>query len=132
MTQQVRTHVREHASLLAAAETRALVWMADRLPRSVGSDHLTVLGLPARVRTGAAYWVASAQPLALWLAVNWFGDSLDGTVSLLYKPWVVIGETPYRLFDVGGVVAIAGVGLALTFAVARNTRDLYRAEPLPR
>ena len=39
---------------------------------------------------------------------------------------------PYRLFDVGGIIAIAGMGLALTFAVARNTRDLYRAEPLPR
>ena len=55
-----------------------------------------------------------------------------GTVYLLYKSWVVIGETPYRLFDVGGVVAIAGMSLALIFAVARNTRDLYRAEPLPR
>ena len=47
-----------------------------------------------------------------------------GTVCLLYKPWVVVGGTPYRLFDVGGIVAIAGMGLALTFAVARNTRDL--------
>jgi hypothetical protein len=55
-----------------------------------------------------------------------------GTVYLLYKPWVVIGETPYRLFDVGGMVAIVGMSLALIFAVARNTRDLYRAEPLPR
>ena len=47
-----------------------------------------------------------------------------GTVYLLYKPWVVVGGTPYRLFDVGGIVTIA--------AVARNTRGLYRAKPLPR
>jgi len=51
-----------------------------------------------------------------------------GTVYLLYKPWVVVGGTPYRLFDVGGIVTIAGTGLA----VARNTRGLYRAKPLPR
>lgn len=86
MTQQIRTHVREHASLLAAVEARALIWMAESLPRSVGSDHLTVLGLAAMVSAGAADWVASAQPLTLWLvvvalAVNWFGDSLDGTVA---------------------------------------------------
>jgi len=81
MTQQIRTHVRDHASLLPAAE---------RLPRSIG------------------------------------------TVYLLEKPCVVIGETPYRLFDIGGVVAIAGMSLALTFSVARNASDLYRAEPLAR
>ena len=55
-----------------------------------------------------------------------------GTVYLLYKPWVVVAGGLYRLFDVGGVVAIVGMALALTFAVARNTRALYCAEPLPR
>ena len=54
-----------------------------------------------------------------------------GTVSLFYKPWVNVGGIPYRLFDVGGVVTIVGMGLALLLAIARNTLDLYRAEPLP-
>ncbi len=55
-----------------------------------------------------------------------------GTLYLLYKPWVEVAGGLYRLFDVGGVVAIGGMALALAVAVARNTRDLYRAEPLPR
>ena len=222
--QTVGGHIRENGSLLAVAEKRALIWMAERLPRWVGSDHLTLLGLGAMLAAGLAYWVSGSYPLALWLvvvalAVNWFGDSLDGTVArvrnqqrpmygyyvdhvidivgalfllgglamsgymtplvalglligylmlsaetylathacgvfrlsllkvgptelrillaigtvyLLYKPWVVVAGGLYRLFDVGGVVAIVGMALALTIAVARNTRDLYCAEPLPR
>ena len=79
-------HVRVHGSLLAAAEKRALVWMAERMPGWVNSDHLTLLGLGAMLAAGLPFWAASANPLALWavvaaLAVNWFGDSLDGTLA---------------------------------------------------
>ncbi len=49
-------HVRVHGSLLAAVEKRALVWMAERLPRWVNSDHLTLLGLGAMLAAGLAYW----------------------------------------------------------------------------
>ena len=217
-------HIREHGSLLAVAEKRALIWMARRLPRWVSSDQLTLLGLGAMLAAGLAYWAAGSHPLALWLVVvalgvNWFGDSLDGTVArvrdqqrpmygyyvdhvidivgalfllgglalsgymtplvalglligylmlaaeaflathavgvfrlsqmkfgptelriilaigtvyLLYKPWVEVAGGAYLLFDVGGVVALAGMALALALSVGRNTRDLYRAEPLPR
>ncbi len=55
-----------------------------------------------------------------------------GTVYLLYKPWVIVAGGVHQLFDVGGLVAIAGMAIALTISVARNTYDLYRAEPLPR
>ena len=80
------THVREHRSVLAEAEKRCLIWLAHRLPRAINSDHLTALGAVAMVGTGAAFAAASVQPLALLLvpltlAVNWFGDSLDGTVA---------------------------------------------------
>lgn len=79
-------HVREHGSLLAGVEKRALVWMAERLPAWVNSDHLTLLGFAAMLTAGVAFWVASWNRLALWgvvvaLAVNWFGDSLDGTLA---------------------------------------------------
>lgn len=80
------THVREHASLLADAEKRALVWMARRMPAWVNADHLTMLGLLAMFMAGASYWAASRNRLALLivvaaLALNWFGDSLDGTLA---------------------------------------------------
>ena len=80
------THVREHTSVFAAAEKRALIWMAERLPRRVNSDHLTALGALAMVGAGGAFAAASRAPHALalvplFLAINWFGDSLDGTVA---------------------------------------------------
>lgn len=80
------SHVREHGSVLAAAEKRLLVWLAERLPHVINSDHLTSLGAVAMVGGGAAFWAASWDRRALWLvpamlALNWFGDSLDGTVA---------------------------------------------------
>jgi hypothetical protein len=36
------------------------------------------------------------------------------------------------LFDVGGVVAIAGLAIVFVVSALRNTRALYLAEPLPR
>ncbi len=79
-------HVREHTSLLAATEKRVLIWLAERMPGWVTSDHLTALGLVSMIGTGLAFAAASAEPAALalvpcFLALNWFGDSLDGTLA---------------------------------------------------
>ena len=75
-----------HGSLLAAAEKRALVWMAKRMPAWVNSDHLTLLGFCAQIATGVCYALAGWDRRMLLatiacLAVNWFGDSLDGTLA---------------------------------------------------
>ena len=81
------SHVRQHNSILAAAEKRALIWMATRLPRWVNSDHLSVLGLASMAGAGAAFVLAASDPVAgaslvvLCLFMNWFGDSLDGTLA---------------------------------------------------
>jgi phosphatidylglycerophosphate synthase len=54
-----------------------------------------------------------------------------GTLYLLHDPWVRLGDKgPYLLFDVAGVVAIAGLMCAMMYSAVRNTRLLYRAEPL--
>ncbi len=77
---------RKQVSFLAAAEKRVLIWLAHRMPAWVNSDHLTVLGFIAMFAAGACYWAASVDRRALIgviaaLAVNWFGDSLDGTLA---------------------------------------------------
>src|SRR5688572_27296340 len=85
-TVSVGHHVREHRSVLAAVEKRALVWIAQRLPSAVTPDHLTILGAAAMLGAGAAF---AATPLSRWtlalvpifLALNWFGDSLDGPLA---------------------------------------------------
>jgi len=214
--------VREHRSVLAAAEKRLLIAIARRLPAAVTSDHLTLLAFASMCLAGLGYGLASGERRWLWvslgaLALNWFGDSLDGTVARvrrLERPrygfyvdhvvdivgitalmaglaysgfmspvialaWLVayllvsaevflatsvhsvfrmsfagVGPTELRillalgtialwndprvsvmglgrvpLFDVGGVIAIAGLGVALAVSVTRNTLALARLEP---
>ena len=79
-------HKRDHRSLLAASEKRALVWMAHRLPRWVTSDQLSALGLISMAGAGLSFaalgvtsWAAYA--VVACLVANWFGDSLDGTLA---------------------------------------------------
>jgi len=85
-TTEFKTAAREHTSFLAAAEKRTLIWIANRLPAAVNSDHLTTLGFISLILAGASYWYASVNAWALLLvipllALNWFGDSLDGTLA---------------------------------------------------
>jgi len=77
---------RVNRSLTAAAEKRALEWMARRAPRWVTSDQLTALGLGAQIAAGAFYALSRYHRYALvlvcvCLALNWLGDSLDGTLA---------------------------------------------------
>jgi phosphatidylglycerophosphate synthase len=219
----VQLHQREHRSILATVERRALVWLALRLPGGISADHLTLLGLVSMIAAGAAFAAVRVTPWAsIWvvvaLAANWFGDSLDGTVArvrdqqrprygfyvdhvidlagtscllaglacsgrmsplvalsllsayllvtaeaylathaagvfrisfagigptelriilaigaveMIAHPFVAIGPMPpMRLFDVGGVIAIAGLGVTFVASAVRNTHSLYQIEPL--
>jgi archaetidylinositol phosphate synthase len=117
------THTREHGSALAAVEKRVLIWMAERLPRWVTSDHLTGLGAVAMAGTGAAFAAAARAPEALalvpvCLAVNWFGDSLDGTVARVRRT-----ERPRYGFYLDHVVDLVNTtvlfaGMALSGLIA--------------
>ena len=85
-----RPAARAHTSVLARVEKKALIWIAERLPRWVNSDHLTLLGFVAMACAGLSYWWARYDRRGLllvifWLAVNWFGDSLDGTLARVRK-----------------------------------------------
>ncbi|MBM3727752.1 MAG: hypothetical protein FJW40_20315 [Acidobacteria bacterium] len=211
---------RSHTSFLAAAEKRTLIWLAERMPAWVNSDHLTVLGFVSLIAAGLSYWRSATDPMGLlwvivFLALNWFGDSLDGTlarvrnrqrprygfyvdhildaigtlfllgglalsgymsapiaiglliayylisievflttytigtfhlsffrfgptemrillsagnIALFYKPRVLLGSAEYALFDVGGVVGIVGMAVALIYTVSKHTMHLYNAE----
>jgi phosphatidylglycerophosphate synthase len=77
---------RVNQSLTASLEKRALVWMAERAPAWVTSDGLTLLGLAAQVAAGVCYALSRWDRRALLLvilcvALNWLGDSLDGTLA---------------------------------------------------
>src|SRR5688572_7109221 len=109
----VAEHVREHHSLLAAAEKRLLIRIARHLPAAVHSDHLTGLALAAMAMAGASYVLARWDVRAIWivvgaLAINWFGDSLDGTVARVRGV-----ERPRYGFYVDHVVDIVGLTLLI-------------------
>ena len=77
---------RVQESFLAPIERRCLRWLCSRMPASIGPDTLTLLGFAAMLMGGVSYALAKSAPLWLWavnlcLAVNWFGDSLDGTLA---------------------------------------------------
>jgi archaetidylinositol phosphate synthase len=86
MSNDVTLHVREYGGLLAFPEKKALNWLAQQAPRWINSDHLTALGLTAMLTAGVGYWMAGRNKYGLILVVaslivNWFGDSLDGTLA---------------------------------------------------
>jgi phosphatidylglycerophosphate synthase len=212
--------VRVQESWVASWEKRLLVWIAQRTPKRIGPDHLTVLGFLAQLGAGACYALAFWDRLWLigviaCLALNWLGDSLDGTLARVrhaqrprygfyvdhmvdsfgglalmgglalsgyMHPWIAIGLLIaflmlsiqsylathtlgefrlsfwkfgptelrillavgnlalfwkprvhflgglYRLFDVGGVIGLAGMTMMLVFFTVQNTIRLYRQE----
>ena len=111
--------VRSNTGLLAATEKRALIWLAGQLPAAINSDHLTGLALFAMMMVGASYALSSRLPVMLWwvvfwLAVNWFGDSLDGTLARVRQQQRPrYGFYIDHIFDSFGALFVLG-GLALS------------------
>jgi len=223
MKKDTNLHVREYGGILAVPERKVLLWLARHMPGWVNSDHLTLLGLTSMILAGVSFWLAGSYSPALiavvvFLILNWFGDSLDGTLAryrnqqrpkygyyvdhvidligttallvglslsgymspiiavgmlgafllveaevylathvrqvfrlgmfgfgptelrvllatgalyILHNPWVHVGGYgPFLLFDVGGVIAIIGMVLVMLYSAVRNTRALYKAEPI--
>ena len=77
---------RAQVSFLAPLEKQTLIWLAHRTPAWINSDHLTTLGLISLLGAGLSYWYARYHRsglllVAVCLALNWLGDSLDGTLA---------------------------------------------------
>ncbi|MBI4421958.1 MAG: CDP-alcohol phosphatidyltransferase family protein [Gemmatimonadetes bacterium] len=135
------TATRELQFLLAEPEKRLLRALAAHVPRTIRSNHFTVLGTLGATAAGAAYALSSFDPAWLWvaslmLAINWLGDSLDGTLARVrqtqrpkygyYLDHVVdafstaviglgIGLSPY--VDLGIALGLVVVYLALSINV---------------
>ncbi len=135
---------RELAGLTAGMEKRLLAWLAERLPAWVCPDHLTALGLAAMILGGAAYAASGRYPSLLWavnlaLVLNWFGDSLDGTLARhrgrlrpRYGFYVDhVADVFGALFLVGGLALsghmAAGVAWGLLVAYLVFSVNLYLA-----
>lgn len=77
---------RIQTSLLNRLEKKALTAMAARMPEWVTSDMLTYFGVAAAVLYTIFCWLADYNVNFFWassfcLVLNWFGDSLDGSIA---------------------------------------------------
>jgi phosphatidylglycerophosphate synthase len=124
---------RIHESFVASAESRTLLWLARHTPARINSDHLTLLGFIAQCLAGVCYALARFNSDALLLgivclALNWLGDSLDGTLARVrnrqrprYGFYIDhIADTIAAFFLMGGL-ALSGYvhpGIALGMLVA--------------
>ena len=110
---------REQLSILTPLEKLTLRWLAERMPPWVNSDHLTLLGFAGMILTGVSYYLAQFNRWFLLagivcLAVNWFGDSLDGTLARLRnRQRPRYGFYVDHIVDAFGIACLlAGLGLS--------------------
>ena len=125
--------LRMQESFTARAERKALAWLAVRLPARVNSDHLTLLGFVAMILAGASYALARSNRAGLvlatiFLALNWFGDSLDGTLARLRKQLRPrYGFYVDHMVDTfGGFFLMGGLAHFWDRRLAHRARNVYR------
>lgn len=111
--------VRIQTSVLNAAEKKVLVWLAQRQPRWMTSDILTYIGTFGAIVIAAGYVLSAWNHAFLWISsmgfvINWYGDSLDGTLARvrnLQRP--VYGYYLDHTIDaINEVIIFVGVGLS--------------------
>ena len=110
---------REVQGVTASQERKVLAALCAWMPAWVQSDHLSALGLAATIGAGAAYALSRGAPawlhvVNLCLFLNWFGDSLDGSLARYRRQ-----ERPRYGFyvdhvidAVGALFIIGGLGLS--------------------
>lgn len=135
-------HKRINDIFLGPLERPVLQWLAARMPAWVTPDICTGIGVLGALMTLIGYGLSNYFPIFLWMAsfgflVNWFGDSLDGTLARyrhVERPrygyfvdhvvdlvcqvmiFVGLGLTPYVNFNIACMALISYILLAaLTF-----------------
>jgi len=114
-----KSHTRINDILLGPLERPALQWLAARMPGWVNPDILTSVGLLGSAVIFFSYWLTNITAHFLWLAslglvINWFGDSLDGTLARFRK----IERPKYGFFidhtvdAVSTLLVVFGLGLS--------------------
>jgi phosphatidylglycerophosphate synthase len=138
--------------LLGPLERPALNWFASHMPSWVSPDACTIIGVIGAVMISGGYVLCVLDKNFLWLAsigylVNWFGDSLDGTLARyrnIERPvygffidhivdaasqvliFLGLGMTPYVSFNVACLTLIAYLLLSVLAYVRTCTVGEFR------
>lgn len=115
--------VRIQQNLTARAERRVLDWLCARLPLWVTPDRLTALGFAGAVLVACGFGLSNFGRDWLWLALlgfvlNWFGDSLDGSIARFRK----IERPDYGYFIDHSLDALANTLLVLGLGLSPYLR----------
>lgn len=111
--------LRIQTSLLNALEKKILVWLAERQSKWMTSDILTMIGTFGAIVIAAGYILSDKDINWLWLSslgfvINWYGDSLDGTLARVRKRQrPIYGYYIDHTVDaINEVIMFVGVGLS--------------------
>ena len=144
--------VRIQTSVLNGVEKKALLWLAERQPRWIDSDMLTFIGFIGAVVIAAGYILSNYNVHFLWLAslgfvINWYGDSLDGTLARYRKQqrpiygfyldhtmdainetfmFLGVGLSPFMRFDLSCVLFIIYLMLTLNVSMNAHLKGEFR------
>ena len=87
---EIKQAERIQTSIVNGVEHKALEWFSARMPRWVTSDMLTIVGVIGAAFIGVGFVLSDFNIQWLWLSnfgllVNWFGDSMDGSLARYRK-----------------------------------------------
>jgi phosphatidylglycerophosphate synthase len=148
----IKNHKRVNDILLGPLERPALQWLASHLPAKAMPDHMTVIGILGALIILISYGLSRFNPMFLWLAslgfvINWFGDSLDGTLARfrqIERPkfgfyidhvtdvlteiiiMLGLGLTPYISFSVASMLCIAYITMSVLVYVRMNVMGEFK------
>jgi archaetidylinositol phosphate synthase len=148
----IKDHKRVNDIFFGPLERPALKWLAGHLPAWVTPDMMTVVGIGGSLIITVGYVLSNYHPAFLWLAtfgflVNWFGDSLDGTLARFrhierpkygfYIDHVTdvlteiitilgLGLTPYVKFSVAAMFCIAYITMSVMVYVRMNVMGEFK------
>jgi len=88
--QGIAKHTRVNDILLGPLERPALAWLAEHSPAWLTPDILTSIGVLGSIMSFAGYALSGHNAAWLWFAslgfvLNWYGDSLDGSLARYRK-----------------------------------------------
>lgn len=149
---KIEQQKRENDILLGFLERPALNWLAAHMPKWITPDTLTWIGILSSILIFVSYALTNISSYFLWLAslgfiLNWFGDSLDGTLAryrhierprfgFLIDHWVDaistvliflgMGTSPYVDFTVSAMGVIAYLLDSIMVYLITYVTDVFR------
>ena len=148
----IKQSTRIQTSVLNGLEKKILLWLAERQPKWIDSDTLTLIGFIGSVVIAAGYILSNYKVQFLWLAslgfiINWYGDSLDGTLARYRKQqrpvygfyidhtmdavneifmFMGVGLSPFMRFDLACILLVIYLMLTLNVSMNAHLKGEFR------